>query len=178
MPEWVTIFLSLGGSALIGLIVTTVFNYSMKKVREIKELKEAKEEEKRLQALLEVKNAMEEEKKAIRKGLQALLRNDLYTLYYMCKNKHCATFTEKINFENMYKQYHLMGHNGVMDNIEAKMMALPDSDDGDDIMSELSGEDLEKYLAIMSIRNRNGTSKDKNTNNEDNNNNNNKHKEE
>lgn len=140
----------------------------MKKVREIKELKEAKEEEKRLQALLEVKNAMEEEKKTIRKGLQALLRNDLYTLYYICKNKHCATFTEKINFENMYKQYHLMGQNGVMENIEAKMMALPDSDDGDDTMSELSGEDLEKYLAIMSIKKKNKDKekdKDKNSNN-------------
>lgn len=112
---------------------------------------------------------MEEEKEAIRKGLQALLRNDLYTLYYRCKNKHCATFTEKINFENMYKQYHLMGQNGVMDNIEAKMMALPDSDDGDDTMSELSGEDLERYLAIMSVKKRN-SNKDKDISNNSNNN--------
>ena len=174
MPEWLTIFLSLGGSALIGLIVTTIFNSATKKVREIKELKEAKEEEDRLQALSEVKNAMEEEKKTIRKGLQALLRNDLYTLYYRCKNKHCATFTEKINFENMYKQYHLMGHNGVMDNIETKMMALPDSDDGDDTMSELSGEDLEKYLAIMSIKKRDSNKNNNNNNSNNNSSNNNK----
>ena len=171
MPEWVTVFLSLGGSALICLIVTAIFNFSMKKVREIKELKKGQEEAEKLQAILELKNTMEEDEKVIKKGLQAILRNDLYTLYYICKNKHCATLTEKINFENMYKQYHLMGQNGVMDNIKAKMMALPDSNDGDnsdDVISELSGEDLKKYLAIMSIKKKSNNNSSNNSSNNSN----------
>lgn len=149
LPSWVTIFLSLGGSVLIGLIVTLIFNKIVNKINSIKQLTAEKKEKERAAELGQLRQAMAEETKIMKEGVQALLRNDLYLLYYRCKEKHCATFTEKTNFENMYRRYHDMGQNGVMDNVYKQMMKLPLSDNREDTINELSGADLVKYLALM-----------------------------
>ena len=69
-----------------------------------------------------------------KKGLQAVLRDRLYTLYkYVTEdrcegdiNKAYSTTEEKQNFENMYQNYHSLGVNGVMDTIYEHFMELPD----------------------------------------------------
>lgn len=62
---------------------------------------------------------------AVCKGVQAILRNDMLSLY----NKHFelgyAPIHVKQNFENMWKQYHNLGANGVMDDVHEKFLELP-----------------------------------------------------
>lgn len=71
--------------------------------------------------------------KAIRLGTQATLRNSLIQDYNRCSAKGYATVEEADNFENLYKNYHALGENGVMDNIRVKFMALPlKGDDADE----------------------------------------------
>lgn len=62
---------------------------------------------------------------AITKGVQALLRSQLYSEYNRCVHKGCATIDERQNFENCYKRYHNLGKNGVMDDIHEKYLKLP-----------------------------------------------------
>ena len=67
----------------------------------------------------------------IRKALQALLRNYLYELGGKCLRKRHATVSERENFCNMYDCYHGLGHNGVMDDLKEKFLALPIKDPED-----------------------------------------------
>ena len=66
-----------------------------------------------------------EENKAIKSGIQALLRDRLYELYRLCQNQGSASEYDRENFENMYTQYHTLGANGVMDSVRTKFLALP-----------------------------------------------------
>lgn len=69
---------------------------------------------------------------ALALGLQALLRDRLLESYNHYSKKGYAPIYAKENFENMYKQYHSLGVNGVMDDIHAKFLALPDSLEDDE----------------------------------------------
>ena len=68
---------------------------------------------------------IEQDLEKVKSGDQASLRNDLYQLYDVCKKKGYASMGERINFDNLYKNYHELGANGVMDDTYAKFMALP-----------------------------------------------------
>ena len=67
--------------------------------------------------------------RAIKFGVQAILRDRLYQLFRFCKQRGFANEYERENFENMYKQYHNLGANGVMDDIRVKFLALPISNE-------------------------------------------------
>ena len=58
-------------------------------------------------------------------GIQALLRDRLYQNYFHYIEKVYAPIYARENFENMYKQYHNLGVNGVMDDLYDKFMNLP-----------------------------------------------------
>lgn len=62
---------------------------------------------------------------ATEKGLQALLRDRLIYQYDKYKGKGYAPIYAKENFENLYKQYHNLGANGVMDDIYNDFRKLP-----------------------------------------------------
>ena len=62
---------------------------------------------------------------SVQLGVQALLRDRLYSTYLKYAEKGYAPLYARENFENMYKQYHILGANGVMDDIYHKFMALP-----------------------------------------------------
>ena len=62
---------------------------------------------------------------SVQLGVQALLRDRLYSTYLKYAEKGYAPIYAKENFENMYKQYHILGVNGVMADIYHKFMALP-----------------------------------------------------
>lgn len=64
---------------------------------------------------------------AIEKGLQALLRSQMINDYNHYKDKGFAPIYAKDNFENVWKQYHNLGVNGVMDSIHEEFMTLPTS---------------------------------------------------
>ena len=64
--------------------------------------------------------------KAIRLGTQALLRANLVRDWNEYSTLGYAPLYARENFENEDQQYHNLGANGVMDDIRAKFLALPD----------------------------------------------------
>ena len=67
----------------------------------------------------------EKKTESVQLGIQALLRDRLYSEYNHYNDKGYAPIYARENFENMYKQYHTLGANGVMDDVYKKFMALP-----------------------------------------------------
>ena len=67
----------------------------------------------------------EKKTESVQLGVQALLRDRLYSTYMHYQEKGYAPIYARENFENMYNQYHVLGANGVMDDIYKKFMALP-----------------------------------------------------
>ena len=67
----------------------------------------------------------ESKTESVQLGVQALLRDRLYSTYLKYAEKGYAPIYARENFENMYKQYHTLGANGVMDDVYKKFMALP-----------------------------------------------------
>lgn len=63
--------------------------------------------------------------KAMREGLQAILRDRLLQAYKFYEEKGYADADDRANWENMYQQYHTLGANGVMDDIRVKFFKLP-----------------------------------------------------
>ena len=65
------------------------------------------------------------EQDAIRNGIQALLRAEMISSYNKYNDLGYAPIYAKESFENVYKNYHSLGLNGVMDSIKDTFMALP-----------------------------------------------------
>lgn len=63
--------------------------------------------------------------RAVKRGLQALLRAQLINDYNKWHDKGYAPIYARQNFENCWKQYHALGANGVMDNIHELFFELP-----------------------------------------------------
>lgn len=63
--------------------------------------------------------------KAIKMGLQALLRAQLISDWNKWSERGYAPIYARQNFENCWTQYHSLGANGVMDDIHAKFLNLP-----------------------------------------------------
>lgn len=63
--------------------------------------------------------------KAVRLGLQALLRSQMIHDYNKWSELGYAPIYARENFENCWQQYHSLGANGVMDDIHEKFLALP-----------------------------------------------------
>ena len=59
------------------------------------------------------------------KGLQALLRYQLYEILGYCRNKGFADDMDRVAFLMLYEKYHLLGANGVMDQIKLEFLELP-----------------------------------------------------
>jgi len=62
---------------------------------------------------------------AIELGIQALLRAQMIADYNHYNEKGSAPIYARENFENVYRQYHNLGGNGVMTDIHTKFMELP-----------------------------------------------------
>lgn len=58
-------------------------------------------------------------------GVQALLRDRLMLEHDEYTKKGWIDVAKKDNYDNMYKRYHNLGQNGVMDGMHAEVMALP-----------------------------------------------------
>ena len=63
--------------------------------------------------------------RAIKNGMQAILRDRLLQAFQSCQRQGYANSDERQNFENLYTQYHSLGGNGVMDDVRQKFFALP-----------------------------------------------------
>lgn len=62
---------------------------------------------------------------AVRRGVQALLRDRLLQGYKFYRAQGWADENDRSNLENVYQQYHALGQNGVMDDLRTKFLALP-----------------------------------------------------
>ena len=62
---------------------------------------------------------------AVKKGVQALLRDRLIQGYKFYRQQGWADEDDRSNLENVYVQYHALGANGVMDNLRQKFLDLP-----------------------------------------------------
>lgn len=65
------------------------------------------------------------ESKALKSGIQALLRAQMIADYNKWSERGYAPIYARDNFANCWREYHALGANGVMDNIRDKFMALP-----------------------------------------------------
>lgn len=63
--------------------------------------------------------------KAIKLGVQALLRAQMIADYNKYSDLGYAPIYARQNFENCWAQYHSLGANGVMDDIHQKFLQLP-----------------------------------------------------
>ncbi len=63
--------------------------------------------------------------RAVRDGLQAILRDRLLQSFRRYEDQGWADSDDRQNWENMYLQYHALGGNGVIDDIRHKLFALP-----------------------------------------------------
>lgn len=61
----------------------------------------------------------------LRKSIQALLRDRLRERYVYFKSKGYIDIADKENYDNMYKNYHALGKNGVMDGMYEEIMSMP-----------------------------------------------------
>lgn len=69
--------------------------------------------------------ANDKKTESVRLGVQALLRDRLIHEYNKALDLKYAPIYAKDNFENMWKQYHNLGQNGVMDEIHSEYMSFP-----------------------------------------------------
>lgn len=63
--------------------------------------------------------------KAVKLGLQALLRAQLIDDWNKWSERGYAPIYARQNFENCWRQYHSLGVNGVMDDLHARFFELP-----------------------------------------------------
>ena len=64
--------------------------------------------------------------RAIKLGLQALLRDRLLQAYEFYGHRGYADYDEKQNIQNIYKQYEALGPNGIMEQKHKDFIRLPD----------------------------------------------------
>lgn len=74
--------------------------------------------------------------KAMRLAVQAILRDRLLQAYTFYSHQGWATYDDKANIQNIYKQYEVLGENGIMDRKHQHFLELPDEPD-----DEEGGED-------------------------------------
>ena len=65
--------------------------------------------------------------KALKLGMQAILRNDIISLYNKCmaREPSYTKIYEMTSMEQMYIQYHALGGNGVIKNLYEDFLDLP-----------------------------------------------------
>lgn len=68
-----------------------------------------------------------DDNKAVKMGIQALLRNQLINCWNKWHEKGYAPIYARENFEKMWEEYHNLGGNGVIDDIHHKFLELPTS---------------------------------------------------
>lgn len=67
----------------------------------------------------------QEEQDAIKLGLQSLLRGEITKAYYLYKDKGWIPLYALQSIEGNYKNYEILGENGVIDGLWKELMELP-----------------------------------------------------
>ena len=94
---------------LVGLTITAIFNGAISIPRK-KKAEDAKREE---------------DWQLLKRGIQALLKNDLKVRYDYWLSKEYAPEDAREDLEAEYRIYHSLGKNGVMDDRRKRFLRLP-----------------------------------------------------
>ena len=94
---------------LVGLVVTAVFNGAINLPKKRKAEEARRDDDWRL----------------LKKGIQALLKNDLKVRYDHWLGEGYAPEDAREDLEAEYQIYHSLGKNGVMDDRHQRFLALP-----------------------------------------------------
>ena len=78
-----------------------------------------------LSGIIAYVSKIQKDGKALKNGIQALLRAELIKSWEKWSERGYAPIYARENFENCWVQYHALGANGVMDNIHDKFLLLP-----------------------------------------------------
>lgn len=114
MTMWYQIICAIGIPSIISGIVLIIINKGQKR------------RDRRQDEMARQNREMEQQNKAIMAGIQALLRDRLLQGYRHYKEKGWADYDDRTNMENIYKQYHNLGQNGVMDQLRDEFLRLPE----------------------------------------------------
>ena len=130
--QWLTVA---GVPAIISGLFLLAFNRVLAKRDKVKDLAEAEKAEqvrKQTEAAEEQQKAIIAQNAALMAGVQALLRDTLLKSYRHYAEKGWADYDDRQNLENVWKQYHELGANGVMDDMRARFLALPVRKEGEE----------------------------------------------
>lgn len=154
MPIWLTIILALGGSALITLIVNTIWRHSAAKIARIKELEkkaedDARHEEEKLrqekweQKVLAVINPLDQKLDKIQEELKlnkaattTSLRTDLMLLRDRYRDLGYASRNDKAAWNQLYNDYKELGGNHFKEYVDQwkdeinNLPTIPDANHG------------------------------------------------
>lgn len=123
--QWLCLF---GIPSIISGIVALILGRGLKRL-------DKKQEEKQRQ-INDQNETMEKQNKAIMAGVQAILRDRLLMGYRHYINKGWADYEDRANLENVWKQYHALGANGVMDDMRRQFRSLPIREGGQPLKAE------------------------------------------
>lgn len=122
----------LGIPTLAALIITDMYN---KRKANSEQAKQKKKEEfqtnvrevvsSEIQPLKDDISLLKADSELTKQSIQATLRHELYEIADKWLMKGFCPLRDKEDFENIYKKYHSLGKNGVMDDIYLKVMELP-----------------------------------------------------
>lgn len=154
MPVWLTVILALGGSALITLIVNTIWRHSAAKIARIKELEkkaedDARHEEERkrqeewenkvlaiIHPLAEKLDQIQEELKLNKSATTTSLRTDLMLLRDRYRDLGYASRNDKAAWNQLYNDYKELGGNHFKEYVDQwkeevnNLPTIPDVDQG------------------------------------------------
>lgn len=115
--------LTIAGAFGVPTIISSVaFWFIKKKLDGLSEERVKKKEEKE-----EEEKRQKEEIQLLKESQQALLRNELLEQYERYTESGYCSIARKDNYENLWKNYHRLGVNGVMDGCHKAVMSLPDA---------------------------------------------------
>ena len=147
--EWWQTLLMTGGTCLVTLLVTLLFNWVTNGPKRLKErrrkemdefraevkksVQEVKEEANQQndqckhdhQCLSKIVVSVQKSSEAQNAGLQAVLKDLLKIRYLEWINQGYAPMDARDDLERMYKAYHGLGANGVMDGLRKEFLKLP-----------------------------------------------------
>lgn len=126
MPTWLTIILALGGSSVIGLVVTDIYRLIKSKSKKHLEASKREKQEEVREVFKEELKGVKEDLALVKDGLQKDLYIDLKTQYEQIKKKEFATLNEKRDYDSLYQSYHNLGKNGVADSMHETIMHMPE----------------------------------------------------
>ena len=70
--------------------------------------------------------------KAMKLGLQAILRDRLLQAYKFYEHQGFASYDDKSNIQNIYNQYEALGPNGIMERKHFHFLELPEEANDDE----------------------------------------------